>query len=234
MRKALYGALSAAASLAALLGMAGCGLESFMLLQPPTANQSPPPGKFQFYAGSENNEFEFLGFELYYKFYHPSDSADDYINISSFEQLLARSFRRLNNADSNIDNTTSISKPLFLSKDFKGTPYDVTIDFSNSEEPKVSSSVVGLPQRAITGLRRGVALPPPYASLWKPFYTFSGDPLDMDITSSIYDLINAPSLVRLVVFALSYGKDVSGLELYSQPVFLGDQALIFSNRSYNP
>jgi hypothetical protein len=229
MRKAILRALSAVIIPAGLASISGCGLEYYSLLNPPNPIYgTSTDGTFQFSAGSANNEFEFLGFELYYKFYRPVlDSPENSIN--TFEELQTKSFRRLNNAGS--DTINSRSKPLFWSEAFKGTTYTVTIDFfTDPGNPTVSATVT--PQREITGLLRGVdALPPPYDSLFKPFYNY--EIADEDITPDIYNSYIIPGLpVTLVLYVLSYGKDSTGLELYSQPIYLGDKLLTFPNRTY--
>jgi hypothetical protein len=226
MRKLLFGTLSAMVTLAVLLGISGCGLESYLLLNPPTAVSSTASGEFKFKADSTNNEYEFLGFEVYYKFYLTSETPNNSIN--TFEQLKTDSFLRLNNGGS--DTATSISKPLFFSESWKGTSYTVTIDFFNSANPSVDPDAPG---RSITGLLRGVigvGLLSPYDSYFKPFYNYVS--ADTDITPNLLNDINAGLSVTLALYVLSYGKDSTGLELYSQPVFLGGQSILFSNLPY--
>jgi hypothetical protein len=221
--------------------LSGCGLESFVFLNPPIAEILGSDSKFQFTAGSSNNETEFRGFEVYYKIYDPADSIDTSFN--TFEEMVLKSFIRINNGPS-VDTQNSLSRPLIKvhystvpAENDRGKNLRAIIDFSNpskttGEYPQITT--VGIISDSlyqpvlINEARRGITytLPNP-PNEFKRFCDFARN--DQDISPSIFDsYISQNFQIVLVLFAISYGIDTgTNLEVYSQPVWLGDEKITF-------
>ena len=79
-------------SLATLCLLSQCGLEYIPYLsQPVSLGANDADKTFKFIRTGDNTEVEFLGFEVYYKFYIESQEPDD--SITTFSALFPNGFR---------------------------------------------------------------------------------------------------------------------------------------------
>ena len=219
-------AIAVTAVLAGLLLLSGCGLEAFILLNPPEPVDLGNDDKFTFRATADNAEGSFKGFEVYYKI-HEVGVAPDTSTITTIEELIISGFRRINRFG---ESPGAIAKPLIqpASSDV-GSTYLVTIDFSINvvdpvEYPKITTSAAT--PKTYTKVCRGIA---PSPGNYKRFIKaeFSPSPEDADIIGLSAEIL-AGTQIGILCVALSYGIDVSnGLEVYSQPVSLYDEDLQF-------
>ena len=216
-----------------LLG-SNCGIEDFpAFLESPAKGFTAAP-VFEFLATAENSETEFLGFELYYKFYlGPSDPQiqDDRETIGVFDDLVVRGFRRLNRAR----NSTLVEKPLIPVVADKGKRFAVQISFEDLTNPDQYPEITVTPIDVLTspdtmtaqGLRRSVT----YKSgaetgdykRFNDFYEETPGTPDADITAAMWDEIQNSQPIVIALYVLSYGVEVSttaNLILYSRPLSL--------------
>ena len=224
-----------------MLALSGCGLESFILLSPPVAVINAGDGIFEFDSTSLNNEEEFRGYEVYYKLFLSSENPVNYYN--TFEDLVAASYRRLNNPLK--DSPANIANPLIYvdgppplaSPSDRGESFTVTIDFSNavanSDYPqiKITGATINEPETTleIIAARRSVK----YSGLeeFKRFIDFEladVSAANSDLTTQVYTDISVSLAVGVVCFAVSWGVVTdTNLPVYSQPVWLGFEQITF-------
>jgi len=233
-------------SLAALLLLSGCGLESFVVLSEPKAVLTAPPYTFQFRKLSTNGDtFDepfFKGFELYYKIYGPLESIDNEANTLD-ELTTKKGFKRMNGKP---PYTEAISKPLIpIALDLRSEEFIITIDFtdftdvySSTDYPKIySESGISTPI-SITEVRRNVRYT--LAGRSDEFKRFSNEPVyaefeasDTDLSSAAWSEISDSTPggpVQIVLFVLSYGYDPNSTTnpaQYSRPVWLGSLVNIY-------
>ena len=225
-----------------MLALSGCGLESFILLRPPLAIRNADNDKFEFQTTIDNIELEFQGFEVYYKIF-PTTVPSPQNYYITFEDMLADSYRRLNNP--NFDKPGIVNRPLLFIDgppipNDRGDILTVTIDFSASlaatdEYPKIT--VTGAPQLdgpettvLIDEARRSV--PKTGFNEFKKFTEFEASDvlaLGSDVTAEVLaEIQNFGVQVGLVCFAVSWGIDpVGNLIVYSQPEWLGYESIDF-------
>ena len=87
-----------------------CGLERFIQLHPPSNPEKGGDNRVSFTKTTANSEPEFIGFDLYYKFYGLLDDPYSDLNaIVEFEDLEARGFRRIHYST---DKEGKIERPL--------------------------------------------------------------------------------------------------------------------------
>jgi hypothetical protein len=229
-----------------VLALSGCGLESFIQLSPPVAVINAGDGIFEFDSTSLNNEEEFRGYEVHYKLFLSSENPVNYYN--TFEDLVAASYRRLNNPLK--DSPANIANPLIYvdgppplaSPSDRGESFTVTIDFSNavvnSDYPqiKITGATINEPEttREVIAARRAVQNNG--FSEFKRFTVTNFESADInasgsDVTAAILAYISAlpNSLpVGVVCFAVSWGVVTdTNLPVYSQPVWLGFEQITF-------
>jgi hypothetical protein len=206
-----------------VLALSGCGLESFIVLEPPVAAIASGTDTFSFRATIANSEPEFLGFEVYYRIYAVSgDAYPTYFN--TFDNMLAGSFQRLYDPKW-APGAPGFSRPLIAPDPVDhGADYKITIDFNVPQDlsyPQVSSLGLTL-EIMILAARRAVAGVLEYKRLKKSAFG-SGE---ADMTALAYTSIFNSEDVRIVMFAVSYGFDTSNFtQVYSLPVLIGIEDL---------
>jgi len=218
-------------------------LESFIVLSQPVADISANTSYlFRFTKTVDNNEAEFLGFELYYKLYGLTQSVEN--DIGTFDELATHSFRRIN--DPNKDNSLAYHRPLIdMSDPFdpnRPVEFTITIDFSKdltspltteAGYPKISPNGAPDPDPiTIIDIRRDV----PYSSAvpgrqyeFKRFSIDTDTPgvelfpkTDSDLSNEAWTDISTSHQAKISLYVLSYGFDpATSSVLYSRPVWLG-------------
>jgi len=213
--------------------MWGCGLEQYPDLLSSPEKLEPVPGYFQFRKTTSNGdpirEPDFLGFELYYKVYQFGDDSAinaDVAAIGSQDDLAGRQIRRLNAAEDRVGN---LAKPLVeIALADRTKEVLITVDFSgdlspSTPYPRITDSGTPLLVERVDeqDTRRAVN----YTDLgfqdrFKSFAEF--EQTDGDITPAIWDDITSNQTLKLVLYVVSYGRDViNNRELFSRPVWLG-------------
>ena len=191
-----------------------CGLEFIPYLDPPTVDTvSATP--FRFRGPADEYQFEFRGFELYYKFLEKLDSVTDIQNIASLTDLGREGFRRVHSAR---DTQDSVTRPL-IGVDVldRGTSFTVLVDFTDaSAEPYALVDLLGYEQAE---LRRGVLLEE-VAGVTRHYREFRDFDLDAPDLPPGMDLTNTVEL-RLALYALSYGVANYTNPIHSTPAFIG-------------
>jgi hypothetical protein len=216
------------------LVLAACGIEDFVLLEPPEQILIAGDKLFEFRKTSANSELSFIGFDLYYKIFQTSDSPVA-VDVFVFEDLAARGYKRIH---SDVDRVGSISAPL-MKIDSADDPaaFVITVDFGTTNpliDPYPQYDHDGGASTVFTNntsIRRGVN----YTETgredeFKKFTDFSAQDIGKDITSDIWDDISVGgSEVLVVMYVISYGFDFESFKVvYSKPVYLGEVTRIFS------
>ena len=203
-----------------LLTMAQCGLEYLPYLTPPVS-RGPSGDTFIVRKTAANDtesavDWEYLGIELYYKFYLTGATPDN--NLTELSELNAKGFRRISSSGDDV--TKPIQKPLI-----DGLALAGDVDFDIAME-NVNITETSTPVVVVSEIRRGV----PYGSLESGYPSFQQflvddfDEADDDVETSIYDHItsNPLSKITMVMYALSYGMKDYSADLYSDAIYLGE------------
>jgi hypothetical protein len=224
------------ALLPCLLLLAACGLEKIPYLNPPVG-WGPSGTTFSFtrtVGPTGNSEsgvnYQFEGFELYYKFYTTADTVDT--GIADRSGLLAASFHRVCGGDVIPWDLLNTTKPLIEVAWNDPLPIDFTLDFGASPEPQATDD---RDPHEITALMRRW---PQYSSTHSPpdqfkrFAYVPSDPesyrlSDQDVGDTIWGEIEAGRNVLLALYVLSYGTQDYGTDLYSDAVYLGSIEINF-------
>jgi len=205
-----------------LLTMAQCGLEYLPYLTPPIS-LGPSVNTFTVRKPVDNDteidlpEWQYLGIELYYKFYLPTDTPDN--NLTELSELNTTGFRRISSPG---DQATSVQKPLIDGKTFLGD-INFTINMDNLDIIKTFPTPT---VTVVSETRRGVLygnFEPDYP-FFQQFLFADFDAADADVGASIYDYIDTTpsSKITMAMYALSYGKKDYVIDLYSDAIYLGD------------
>ena len=216
-------------SLAILCFLPQCGLEYLPYLsQPISLGANDADKTFQFIRTGDNTEAEFLGFEVYYKFYIESQEPDDTITI--FNALYSNGFTRLSSSS---DLKNLISKPVIKIPFGNTNTITFTLDFNQAPTPKDPETGSNDPTVVDVSLRRAVYYEPGEGSEIDRFKHFP-DTLDdttetyqendSDIASSVWSLIDelpTGENVRLALYVLSYGRKDYTVDIYSDALYLG-------------
>ena len=217
--------------------MWGCGLEQYPDLLSSPEKLEPVPGYFRFRKTAGNGdpirEPDFRGFELYYKVYQFGDDSAvnaDVAAIGSQDDLAGRQFRRLNAAeDRPVDRVGNLAKPLVgIAPTDRAKEILITVDFSgdlspSTPYPRITDSGTPALVAPVDEQDTRRAINYTDVGLQDRFKTFAEfEQTDGDITPAIWDDINFNQPVTLVLYVVSYGRDVSSnRELFSRPVWLG-------------
>ncbi len=207
----------------------GCGLENITYLSPPgnPTLASPTYTTFTINSTSKNDEAEFLGFELYYKFYTTSfsiPSVEDVDDLKSYGFLPVCS-----SSDTASGTYVNHTQPLFeVPAVDRGKTFAITVTFTNPTTVPGSDSQPALVYNGTPltfSIRRDFG-DADYGSnsylQGKPFVqriphvADAYKATDSDVTS-----VYSASIVSLLMYAMSYGKENITTDLYSPPVYLG-------------
>jgi len=214
--------------LATLCLLTQCGLEYIPYLSEPVSLGANDADKtYKFIRTGDNTEAEFLGFEIYYKFYITSQEPDD--TITTFSALFSNGFKRLSSSS---DLKNLISKPLIKIPSGNTNTITFTLDFNQAPIPKDPETGSNDPAVDDVFLRRAVYYEPGEGSEIDSFKHFP-DSLDdttetyqendSDIDSSVWLVIEPPTgeKVRLALYVLSYGRKDYTVDIYSDALYLG-------------
>ncbi len=210
----IYAALAAALILIMSVLSQACGLEYVLALTPPEYIETSIADKyFRIGLTSDNDEPEFRGVELYYKFYGKNET-NLVTNLSSFDELVSGGFYRL---ASDSDEAGKISKPLIaVPVENRGHDTHITLDLSST----ANAHIYATPQEAngysLSSLevRRGVTKS---NGEYKPFSEFAAS--DPDVNSISQDFQVEPEVI-LLVYAISFGKKDIATDAHSKAVCL--------------
>ena len=204
------------------------------MLSAPLAINNPDNDKFEFKSTSKNIEAEFQGFEVYYRIFPSAVSGYQNYYIT-FEDMLADSYRRLNNPG-------IVNKPLIFidgppDPNDRGDILTVTIDFSSSlaatfEYPKITVTGADGPKTTVLIDEARRSVPKTGFNEFKKFTEFEASDVSAsgsDVTAEVLAEIQDFGVqVVLVCFAISWGIDPdSNLIVYSPPECLGDESIDF-------
>ena len=219
-----------------------CGLEEYIeSLEPPIKGTTSNTSKlFQFNIGSDNNESELRGIEIYYRFYKSGDTIPDSIKIiSKYDDLASNGFFRLMNTG---DILSNFSRPLIsVPLADRGDDSTIDIDFYDyqdnvtvqEEEPFITASTTDnglIINEGDIYIKRAVEYPYGHADAGelKPFYDMDESDTDLSTLGVVFDDEDAID-IQIVIYALSYGIIDIFNTLYSKPVYLGTITLVFKN-----
>lgn len=215
---------------------AGCGVESYPYLEPPSSGSITEPiypveERFQFGNTPDNNSTYFRGFEVYYKFYgsersEPNLTSDqEAINSAETkEKLVSLGYERL----FSVEDVTEV--PLIpISGEYKKEDFFITLDFSlmggtDKPFPLIDYLSYSYPfaryievdnseEQEIAGF-----LPSDF-SLSKSYSDFSEDVVSEEDTKEF----------SVALYVVTYGKYDVIYEIHSEPVYLGRIQLNASN-----
>jgi len=215
-------------SLAILCFLPQCGLGYIPFLSEPLSLFANDADKtFQFKRTSDNTEAEFLGFEIYYKFYTESVEPDN--TIITYSALSPNGFSRLSSSD---DLRNHISKPLIKIPFGNTNTITFTLDFNQVPEKDPETSSTDLTVGDVS-LRRSVyydsdqGTEPDHCKHFPETEDDTPETYednDNDIDSSVWTIIStAPTSdnVKLALYVLSYGLENYTLPLHSDALYLG-------------
>ena len=226
------------ASVLLILLLNTCGIEQFIQLNQPSTPQKVGP-TITFRKTTNNSEQEFIGFDLYYRFYDAGQNPfSDLSDIIEFEDLGTNGFRRLHARSDNQNTGPPLVRIQPNDRTPGGSPPDndeftLTIDFTGLQStlkledpfPQIfDDGTSGL----IDAIDGDVALdtyPPPPILIkitdirrdvydgfdYKSFSEFSDD--DSDLTSEMKTTVNNGQPlqnIQIVLYVVSYGLDVFG------------------------
>ncbi|GAB4370715.1 MAG: hypothetical protein Kow009_07130 [Spirochaetales bacterium] len=219
---------------------ASCGLETYTYLYPISTDSISSDKNvkyYQFTHNTDNDLDEFLGYEIFYKFYTPGSSeilsdrsALEDVYLATESPVTGRKFSRLRLkrvSDSKVLDTTPL---LPISRSQRGTPWVFRIDFSplllSPQEPPI---LIWYQSDGTTEVERYILLRESRPEggdeeTFVPDQFLESDPdvLDMNVSNIVQ---NRGSLA--VVFAVAaFGRNLDTSYLYSNIVFL--------NRSSSP
>ncbi|MCK5006546.1 MAG: hypothetical protein KAR73_04115, partial [Spirochaetales bacterium] len=132
-------------------------------------------------------EWEYLGIELYYKFYLPTDIPDN--NLTELSELNAKGFRRTSSHPG--DKATSVHKPLIDGLALAGD-VDFDIDMENLEITKIFPTPT---VTVVSETRRGVLYDSSEVGYYPYFQRFLVDDFDADdddVGTDIYNQTTIP------------------------------------------
>ncbi len=206
-----------AAVVAALLQ--GCGLETVVLLSSPGSGPPDETAKtFTIYLTTSNDEAEFRGIEIFYKFYSALGSFEG--GLATYSDVVAAHFLRLTSLR---DAPTLQNLPLIpVDSGDRGKPSTITLDFSPLENNAIPvmravPDTTGL-TLADTEFRRAVVYN--VTGQFKTFYSETDDGFvhdDADISALGLSGGTDP-VVYIGLYALSYGLQDLTTPIYSRAV----------------
>jgi hypothetical protein len=234
---------------AAMTALCGCGLPNYPTLNPPgtpSVLASDTNSVFTIMSTTENNELEFRGFELFYKFYSNPSAIESnlqsviwsvLINTYGYRPVCDQTDTFSGYPPSNLHST----KPyplLYVQPADRGTQFSITVAFpSTATVPPLESPVAvlynGAPcyspddSSAPLSVRRNVGNTTSGTTTYQEGKYFIagdlGDPAtyqssDRDV-QAIWGSISGPAY--LAMYVLSYGVQDFTTDLYSTPVYLG-------------
>ena len=205
--------------LCAVSVLAGCGIPALEALAAPVVLDADIPLPLEtvvtFTNNPVNNKIEFIGFELYYRFYADSGlliNDTDYIKASQtpdISALTARRFRRIRFFDDD-------AKPLIrVAAADKGMDFGVSIDFDTYRYPAVTVDAAASSALLSGNIVRYVKEEGGTDAVAKGFTSSDIDEGDEDLPET------SSAFVDMALFVIAYGYSADLREIYSEPVFLG-------------
>lgn len=231
-----------------LFTLASCGMPTYAYLYPPVLayirdNPETIPDQDLIFTNAYNNNASiFSGYEIYYKIYDPSDSADNadmYIDdkskIASYAagdntELENNGFSRLyisDKADINTYTHSEIKPAFLLPPELVDENFRIRLKFLQ-ELPAASSFLAETFDSILFSftetpyLYRRVLNSSTSVTSNKYFDVDDFDIYDNDMPSSI-DQASSSDYLYITFFILSYGRDIADItkSVYSTPLYLG-------------
>jgi len=218
VRRELLALFMAAGAAAAVLALAGCGLEKWPYLEPPGDSPDAEPWTPFFQVINVTpRESEFLGFELYYKFYSSDQSAQQTSEsgLTTRAALVAAHFWRMCSPGKLSEQTLPAIPLIDVDVGDRGDAFLTRLDFQLLETPK-AVYYYGVPVKERDILIRRYA-----TDSYSNTKTFAQSELtetDIDLASVNY---TSGQYLYLVVYAFSYGLINFTDQLYSDARYLG-------------
>jgi hypothetical protein len=224
----------------------GCGLPNYPSLNPPgqpSVLASPGTPTFTINATTQNNELEFKGFELYYKFYATPDQIEQNLqNVLEYNLRTTYGYRpvcyQIDTFSATPPTNLHVNKPLiYVQPGDRGTVFSVTITFPGLGSPIQSPVAVlfnGAPYYSPKdasqplSIRRNVGDTNSLSSTYgQPKLFIAADLADPSTYQStdidvqgIWGSVSG-GVAYLAMYVMSYGVQDYTTDLYSTPVYLG-------------
>ena len=206
---------------AASILFSGCGIDSFAALEAPDPDFVIEPligeTRFIFDHNTSNSGNDFLGYELYYKFYTLDQESTRQSDVSAIEgttvpgtsTLVSRGYRRIRRPGG--------ERPVIgIDPADKPSDITITIDMAANPYPEVYLDIYA--PAWVDDLVREVVEEGQTDPIEKGFLDIDIVEGDSDVPSSY---VNGTS-IDMAVFVIAYGIDAGDLrEIYSGPTYLG-------------
>lgn len=197
--------------LALLLLVGGCGLPTLSTIPAPFGPESGvTPGVVSF-RGLANNHPHMLGYEIYYKLIDFGDAGPE---ITHHEELRA-GFGRLSRVG--LCDDENMWNPLIDVTDVE-SEHTISLDMTFASETDAEPHLTLSWSSEVVVVRRGISGD---LGNCRRFSAIDGYDKDhRDISDAAVDAISDGSLIDLIVYAVSYGRD-RARDLYSVPLLVG-------------
>lgn len=152
-----------------------------------------------------------LGYEIFYKIINVSEATPDIFHHDELQAEFGRIFL-IGGCDSNNQ------IPPIIDVSSADSPHTVSLDFTFSTETDSEPHLHYSWTDEVTVVRRGV---PDGLSYCRRFSTTdSYEDNDQDVTPDALVAIAERSIIDIIVYAVSYGRD-KGIDLYGEPLLIG-------------
>ncbi|MCX7787167.1 MAG: hypothetical protein N2442_05680 [Spirochaetes bacterium] len=214
--------------------LVSCGLETYTYLYPlntDTIYSDPTVGYYKFTHNTDNDLDEFLGYEIFYKFYTP-DSSEILSDRSSLENvylatespITVKRFSRLRLKRLS-DHRLFDTRPLLeIPMEQRGTPWVFKFDFSPLlKTPKEPPVLIWYQSDGTTEITRFTLLRSSRLEA-KEEETFVPDQFletDPDVTSmNVTNIVQAKGRIAVVFAIAGFGRKLDTTPIYSNVIFL--------------
>lgn len=214
-----------------------CGLEDNIdSINPPEYSLTSDGSKiFEIKITEDNNEDYFRGIEFYYKFYgKDTEPSSSDINLDTYDELITANFKRISKSSDSFNNYV---KPLVpVPEEDRGYESKITIDFSEFDtnnhpyiyaEPDSGNTIdledgkpYGLEIDKLDPLDIYREVTYPSGDINSPYCKPFNDMLTTDDDLSHIDQDFSDPELKILLYAISYGKYDLTTKLYSKAVCL--------------
>lgn len=208
----------------------GCGIITYVYLESPIANKISNHLDYDasFFNNPENDPQYFKGFCLFYKFFESKEQLEtskkqiENTSYNAVNYMKTKGFKKIKKVDATYSNTFIIDKK-YKNKniefyiDFSKDRLDEENDFNSYVEIKYNGQVVSKSFicRYIKQNRKDSSI---YISAARSFKSEDFVIDDSDIPSGF----SGDEEIYMILYATAFGWDHNMVELYSDPVYLGE------------